>query len=223
MSKSKRKYAKVGDRVKIITPKLFQRCGYPLDPFVVREKFKDEITKRATEALQGMLGIPIKAPEQANDLNELFGVSEIVSEYRRPYAHLEKAVISYILQRERFGGRNREIHEVEVSGIANRIAIIDEVNYVKTGTYTPASQCGYYSDDYDPPCLDEAKVHAIYSITIVRDTASIEPDFESIVEWEIMEEWESATRYSRNGVTRIRADYVEILPAETELAVTANA
>jgi hypothetical protein len=161
-TKAKPKYAKVGDRVRIVEPLMFKRCGYPLDPRAVRDKFAMEIhelTKRAVLAVRGV-ALP-KHEDQVEDVSlRYFEV------HRGDQWNLfERAVVGFILQREGFGGRERTVHEVEVAEYKGRTATVTAKQTVMTGTYY-APSCGYngYDYDYDPGGLEDMKAHVIYTL-----------------------------------------------------------
>lgn len=143
----KRKYARIGDKVRIRIPKKFVRCGYPLDFSSIRERDSAKITEVIAK-------ICTFADLDKGD----------------PYVnrYLEKAVISDILRKENFGGKDRIIVEKDVPELLNAEATVLGRRFVKTGKYCR----GYYSssfyggDDYQPAYLDNEKRHEIYSVEL---------------------------------------------------------
>jgi len=157
--KKQPKYARVGEKVRILVPKEFDRCGYPLTMFDVAEKFRDEIR------------VKMETVRQALGMNAELDVWTNRSHFDM---HLEKALCSLILNREGFGGKERSVYERDLNDhdwepkLTNREAVVLGRKRVQTGTRVPGSG-GYSYDgdyDYDPPYLENMKVHCVYTLDI---------------------------------------------------------
>lgn len=83
------KYAQIGDKVKIITPKIFVRCGYTLTPEILHSRRMHEVEGLARAAWQAM---SIKKRSYTFDPPA------------RVYNNLISAATSFILNEEKFGG-----------------------------------------------------------------------------------------------------------------------
>lgn len=159
MTACKPRYARIGDIVTIETPMLFIRCGYSLTKDIVRNKYKDEVTKIMGEC-----------SEVIRKAMYIKGI-QLVSLDSYTQRSLESTIVSAILRREGFGGRERKIHEVEVDGIKGEKVRVIGKGIVVTGQYRCASggYCTYYGEyDYDPPGLDSEQRHVIYEVEFNR-------------------------------------------------------
>lgn len=135
---------RVGDRVRIVRPALFVRCGYPLTKADVREELKaDEERRTRIETFASAEGV-------REDLRYRF-----VREVLDALAHAE-------LKRRGMGGRTRTIHTEDEPEFVGRVATVVGVSFVKTGEYVPAL---HYSsldgNEYDPAYLADEKTHRI--------------------------------------------------------------
>ena len=168
---SKAKYAKVGDRVRIVIPKEFIRVGYPLCPDVIRETYEKELKDRI-KAGAIAIGAINSSSNGGIDLflsmeDNMFNLSP------RIYTNLESAVISTILQNKNFGGNERSIYEKEYPDLLELKGEIIKKKYVKTGTRYPAggSYNGYSGEyDYEPGGLLNEKTRCVYQIELIPPT-----------------------------------------------------
>ena len=147
----KRKYLPLGAKVRVVTPKVFVRCGYPLNFDEVSRKFSDEITERINKA------------SYAAKLNQ---DDRYVSKY------LFKAVVCDILKREKFGGLERQIFEEEEKHIEGAIGFISGKKFVKTGKYERGYQSYDGDGDWDPAYLSDEKTHCIYTLELTNRSLS---------------------------------------------------
>jgi len=151
---AKRKYAKVGELVKIVIPKFFRRCGYPLDSYQVKHMYGHQLysmVNRAWEAMFASQDDDGLVDEVKNIHARQAGPTSITREL------LMKAACLAILTRENWGGNERIIQEEEVSNsVKNPIYKVIAKTFVKTGTRATTSQ-GYYATK-----LLNQKVHCVY-------------------------------------------------------------
>ena len=156
------KYARIGEQVRLVTVKRFIRCGYPLDRDVVKNKFAEEIYNFGTKAAKAILGIT----------DEKF--VEHITLGRHGDSRLEDAIVSYILDREHFGGKDRTIYEEEHDEhlppwtpiTSGAVGTIVSKKIVFTGKYHPPSG-GYTYDgefDWEPGYIDNPKAHCVYTL-----------------------------------------------------------
>jgi len=139
------------DKVKIINPSVFLRCGYPLN----RQMVKDKMTAEQKELIATM--VRKFGPNDFESVNEK--VLDVMS--------------GVILENERWGGRERSIHTELRPYLINTIGWVRSKRTVKTGSYRSGGVSrDYYSgyDDYDPPYLENEKTHIILSINVNTET-----------------------------------------------------
>lgn len=135
-----------GDRVRVVNPEFFVRCGYPKcldgESKVVLEKFGGVIN--------GMIWEDASASVRLRDGHLLTKVCRELA-----YARLKASG---------FGGQERTIHTKRIDDLAGREFVVCGVKFCKTGTYVHGGSCGEYGEEYDPPYLDGEKTHKILSL-----------------------------------------------------------
>jgi|SRR6185369_1571433 len=152
--KARRKYARIGEKVRVIANKDFERCGYPLTTLDIQNKYSKEIA------------------EMVDKIGAAIGV-DIWSDRSRLGNCLHKGLASYFLNKDKFGGPERKIYERDRAeyefNIAGKEGIVTARKFVKTGTRIPGHSYTSYEGerDYDPPYLHNEKTHCIYTLEIV--------------------------------------------------------
>ncbi len=129
---------KPGDIVRVDTPLLVVRVGYPLGLADVREE--------ACLLLQRL-------------------TPEIGCLDYREGRKIRRALEYILLKRKGYGGDKRSIHTTYHGAWKHAEATVERIRYAKTGIYTPG--CGGSSNDsgdYDPPYLGDEKTHRILSL-----------------------------------------------------------
>lgn len=138
---------RVGDRVRVVTPKLFVRCGYPLsfDAVLAEVATKHRL---AVEEFLGTLGVMLPASSYEG--------------YPQSVGKVLKAVAYDLLRQRGHGGKERSIYTTEKPEFAGKEYAVTAVRFVKTGYYCP----GYvdYSGDHNPPYLGSEKTHRILTL-----------------------------------------------------------
>jgi hypothetical protein len=164
--KQRKEYARVGEFVKIVTPKEFVRCGYPLTIKLVMEQQFEEIEKdcaRMFAALENK-SAPVEEPE-AQDESDFFSLrlSEVTSTMS-PTVHgmLCAAIAAYRLEQQKYGGDTRSIVEKDGPFEVGQQWLVTKKNFVKTGKRYPATY--YRDDDYEPGGLKNEQTHCVYSV-----------------------------------------------------------
>jgi hypothetical protein len=165
------KRAKIGDSVRIVTPKRFVRCGYPLTYDIIRKTRSEECYELMRLAWAGILKID-KTLEQSQvlgpqDMRWAFTSEALPEMPRRVASLLEQAVCAYIVDRENWGGPQRKIYELDYPHVANAVVKIIGRRCVQTGSYVRGSTSyDHYSGEceWDPPYLADAKTHVVYEI-----------------------------------------------------------
>lgn len=157
----KAKYAKIGERVRVISRKEFIRCGYPLTLQKIlheRKEEVDEMVKTVTETLNWR--------EKQRFLG-LFQITTDLSEkYSRAINSLRKAIAEKIMVDEGFGGNERKIYESPMDHFCDDpIYTVTGKRLVKTGKY----EREYESNDWGGrphsyPILENVKTHCVYHL-----------------------------------------------------------
>lgn len=154
---SKRKdVIRVGDRVKIINPTEFIRCGYPLTTDIIIE---NHITPEQKELMWKLLATA--------GYKQLYPLFTNATDYE--YSKLERTFATILLKSKGWGGKERKIYTQYVDKYLNKIGIVHSKKCVKTGTYSPSrSSQGYYDSypEYEPAYLENEKTVIIYDIAI---------------------------------------------------------
>lgn len=130
------------DRVRVIIPRVFERCGYPMSIQDARE----EISKMR------------EGDKLIYDLIQSFGID---IRYGNVYGKIVNALAYGLLHTRGFGGPERTIHTVERPEIKGQIYRVTDKFVVKTGIYRRGS-----SDPEDPegPSLRNVKTHTILRV-----------------------------------------------------------
>lgn len=163
---SKRKdVIRVGDRVKIITPNVVVRVGYPL----TKAEMMDRQTPEQLKAIRDMMRAfdTIVYPEHASEFGLVSsrGSSEAIDKL---YEKIRYAMAGRMLEQEGFGGKERSIHTYNLKAIQGRLATVDAKRIVKTGTYQAGwSTRDYWGEyDYEPACLSNGNTHVLYKLCV---------------------------------------------------------
>lgn len=141
---SRRDIIRVGDWVKVVTPKIFIRCGYPLD--------------RETAVNDCILMFEA-------DLRRYFYCQGLLHDDKLIYGYEHKALsnvlrsIAYLYQQsENFGGRERTIYTEDSPRLDSVVVQVAEIKFVVTGSYFAPSGS---EDCYEPGGLSYSKRHKI--------------------------------------------------------------
>lgn len=158
MKKTKKQVYHIHDKVKIINPAVFIRCGYPLTKNLIKEHHITEEEKLKIMKLVESFGL-LKYPAEVTNYVESNGY----------YEKILDIIAGGRLKQKGFGGRERSIHTQNREELRGFLGHIESKKIVKTGKYCPGSSRGYsyfYDYDYDPPYLEHEKSHVILSLSI---------------------------------------------------------
>ena len=139
-----------GDKVKILVPWLFVRCGYPKclksEVKVVEEEYRKDIVS-LLEKVGGMK--PCIVP--GTTAKERVGIDKISRE------------IAYLrLSQNGCGGNERMIHTKDVEEHLNAIVTVDDTKFCKTGRrVAPSYVHTMDGPDFEPGYLSNEKTHKI--------------------------------------------------------------
>ena len=147
MTRPKRdRVIRVGDRVKIVTPKRFIRCGYLHD----MEFYKNLLAPLAVDI--EALVVKARATADMAARPPFFTT--------KPYPQLLQALAYQVALDDSFGGADRTIHEEDVPEWQDLECTVSGISTVVTGTRCSGGYCGgsyYDNDEYEPPSLDDQK------------------------------------------------------------------
>lgn len=143
-----------GDKVCIVTPDFFVRCGYPKsiesEAAIVLEKFGSII--------RGMIRDPMKPDSYLDLYSDLSLVGKVCREVA--YARLRV---------NGFGGTTRSIHSKRQDDLSGKEFVVADISFCKTGKYVAPSggSSGPCGDEYeyDPGFLANEKTHKILSLS----------------------------------------------------------
>lgn len=159
---------RVGDKVKILNPELFVRCGYELTPnnedlqSEVMDKYKDKID----EFIKSLFG-PIQKVNASILFEEEYSYWDD-QDVNTLESKIINALCYYEVKRKGFGGKERKIYATHVNKMKDIIGKVVKIKFHKTGTYIPGSYSysAYDLSDYDPAYLENEKTHKILIVQI---------------------------------------------------------
>ena len=158
--KKKKDIIRVGDRVEIVEPHIFIRCGYPktVDDMIAEvEKEHGEVLRKFVKDL-GLSIFPRHLPYEKDGF-----FSDVYEEIRRAVAYAK-------LKAERFGGSRRSVHTEYKENEKGRVYMVGGIRFVKSGTYEAG---GYYGGmdgyEYEPAYLTNQKTHKILRLAYLPD------------------------------------------------------
>jgi hypothetical protein len=138
---------RVGDRVRIVNPEMFVRCGYPLSWNDAELAVSKQYCHMIYEFLANTglyVGVDIYHIE--NDIKHAFA--------------------KRWLQSRGYGGNVRSIYTEYDEFQKDRTFTVYEIRYVRSGVYRPGYISGYEEPEYNPAYLDKIKTHKILNDTI---------------------------------------------------------
>lgn len=146
---------RVGDKVKILNPEIFIRCGYPLTPPDVYEEVAKLYGEKINAFVRETLGFPPKQmPTTEEEIDYDFYYDS--REARTLEDKILNAFCYYSVKMKGFGGKERKIYTEHYKQYQDKVGIVEKIKFHKTGIYTP--------DDYDPPYLSNEEVHKILKL-----------------------------------------------------------
>lgn len=151
------------DRVKIINPLIFVRCGYPLTIDIVKDTIITQEQKDAIITMLKSFSINYVDAEVKSNLLVLYGWNDAGNAYDKILYEMARIV----LQQQRWGGVERNIYTEFRPDLINVTCQVSSKRVVKTGVHKSGG--GYKSDywgevDFEPPYLSNEKSHVILEI-----------------------------------------------------------
>jgi hypothetical protein len=156
--KAKDGIIRVGDKVRILNPQMFVRCGYPMTVIAETELVEKELGVKIAEFIHSV----------TPDRNFIPGLRPTTSKFEYLKTKITRELAHYRCCLKNWGGKTRQIYTEENPYYANKVCCVVGVRFVKTGEYEPASGGGYsyYGDieDFEPPYLAVNKTHKILQL-----------------------------------------------------------
>lgn len=154
---------RIYDRVRILNPEVFVRCGYPL----TTEMIKEAMTKEQLDAIHQMFDKFGILTDPAKLANQVFGRMTLDSVDDTAFNAVRNIIAGRILRQKGWGGPERKIYTERRENLLNATATVHGKRVVKTGEYVSGySYRGYFDsyDDYEPPRLDCEESHVILKV-----------------------------------------------------------
>jgi hypothetical protein len=159
---------RIDDRIKIINPQVFVRCGYPL----CKQNLIPELNKAYGKIVQNL----IDSVKMGDTMME----SDKDGKYpNKQYCQIEQPVNSHYLVimnelasirliEKNFGGKDRKIYTETVESLRNAECSVWGVRFVKTGIYVLGSgkYRGFCDDNDCYPFLDHIVSHKILKLSL---------------------------------------------------------
>lgn len=147
---------RVQDKIQIVNPLIFVRCGYPLSKKLVKETIITEYQKKLIKDLLRNFGICFSN-------SSLFGPPEKSTKWTT-YDKILDLLAGSVLAQKGYGGRQRQVFTEEVPEFKGVQARVVGRRVVKSGRYYGASggidswtgEC-----DWEPGGLADMKTHVI--------------------------------------------------------------
>jgi len=156
VSKKDEKIIRVSDKVRIVNPEFFIRCGYPK----TFEDVREEVVLKHSVDIESLLS-------KTHLTTDMLGLGDM-GDALLCRNKIINAITYVKLKKTRFGGSERSIHTIRLEQYEGKEF---HIFFVKTGTY----QRGWRSheNDYSPAFLAHEKTHKILSI-VARSPLEIE-------------------------------------------------
>jgi hypothetical protein len=137
-----------GDRVRIVNPLLFIRCGYPMCLPEETERINKTYRKDILDLLNK---VEATRPNSSGNKAYSWRLDETIKKIAQSLAYMR-------LHSKYFGGAERKIFTVEAPSMAGYEFTVHNIMFVKTGTHFGPSGD---AEDYEPGGLWQAKTHKI--------------------------------------------------------------
>jgi hypothetical protein len=161
---TKRKYPEIGNRIRIINPEFFVRCGYPMD---LHEE-KNRIYQDYGDQIQ-------------NFITQLIPPSWDGPYIDHTALEIAKALSYYSAKVNHFGGNERRIFTETHGGLKGKEFYVIGRKTVKTGTYVPGGRSGGYEyDEWEAPYLANEETHII--LLLDKNRVPFFNSFEQMIE-----------------------------------------
>lgn len=156
--------------MKIVTPKEFVRCGYPLTIKIVMEQQAEEIEKDCARMFAALERKPAPLEPQpvvGDDFDfAALSVVQVPNMSATVHGMLCAAIAAYRLEQQNYGGNVRVIVEKDGPFDVAQQVLVTKKSWVKTGRrFASRGYRSSYDGEYDvePGGLDDEQTHCVYS------------------------------------------------------------
>jgi len=159
------KTIRIGDKVKIITPKMFVRCGYPLCVRDMAEEVEEIFGDRIRDLMYSV------GFDEFKKYEEIIKIKPANKEDRN-YSKIVMELARIRLSKKKYGGDKRRVHTKIDEIMRGKEVYVENIQFVKSGTYNEGwSSLDYWSGevDYMPNYLSDTKTHKILTISSYMD------------------------------------------------------
>lgn len=142
---------KVGDKVRIINPQIFVRCGYPLCISDVAKTIDQKII------IDCLVQCGVYTFEQLENLIKYHPYHKM----QRAYRKILDGIALAVMVSKGFGGSERKIYTREIEEFRDKIVQVESKRQVVTGDRYPGCGPGYYGDEAEGPSLENQVRHTL--------------------------------------------------------------
>lgn len=161
----KKNIIRIGDRVKVIQPDLFIRCGYPYTKeHMLRNVLKPEDVIKIEKFLADF-GVH-QDYFHIKDTNIMHPIVD-KAYYTRAFDKVADGIAYGLLHAKGFGGRERKVYTEREEKYLNATGTVMSRKVVNSGHYVPGYN-GSWLDPYDsePAYLTNQKTHVIFEVEL---------------------------------------------------------
>ena len=155
---SKKIVFREGDKVKVVNPDFFVRCGYPL----TKELARQDIMKQHAETVHRAINDLIRTIDE-----KVFNGKKDRDNYLTWDFYVNEKIVNIVaeeyLKQNGFGGRKRSIYTERQEVSKDEVFEVIGKRTCVTGTYVPGCG-GPYPEDYEPARLASPKTHVILKL-----------------------------------------------------------
>lgn len=175
MSK-KKNIIRVGDKVKVINPTAFIRCGYETCITDEKEKIRSEYSESIKSFLRS-LDICVEPKKERYNARDLFNTiiehERSISDYKLEIAYdrIAREVAYLKIAQDGINGNERKLYTKPMDDIEGEIFEVKKIRFVKTGIrHSSYIEQDRYSgeDEYIPGCLEGEKTHKILTLGYIN-------------------------------------------------------
>lgn len=142
---------KSGDKVRIINPQIFVRCGYPLCIADVIKTIDQKII------IDCLVQCGVGTFDQIESVIKFHPHHKM----QRAYKEISGGLALAIMISKRFGGSERKIYTDNRPELVGKIVRVESKRQVVTGDRYPGCGPGYYGDEAEGPSLENQERHTL--------------------------------------------------------------
>jgi hypothetical protein len=168
MSKKDPNIIRIDDEIRVKKPNFFIRCGYPLSLKEACKIIKEKCHKEINEFINKFNFNPLYYSLSLLDNNEY--------QDTKTFREITSTLAYDYMRSKNFGGSERQIYTEEFPQYKNKLMIVDNIKFVKTGIYVPGSHYIPYESEEDPAHLINVKTHKLIHVYLNESILSFKKD-----------------------------------------------